>query len=362
MWYKHLFKILNKLGYVVFNHDEGAFINPTTKSIILCYVDDILITGPDTDAIMAQINDAKNDIKIQALGEINTFLGINILIDYKNKKLHMHQNNYTRNILEKYNKNNLYPKNNPLPTEKLRGNNNNKATQAEKTIYQKYIGSLLYLALKTRPDIAFAVQYYARYCSNPGILHFKAVDNIFAYLNKYPDLGITYRGINNHNLLLKAYSDSDWGNCIDSRRSTTGYITTLGNNLISWCVTLQKSVALSSTEAEYMALTECSKEVIYLQNTITSLNTALDLNIPINIPVIMEDNQGAIKLGHNAEFHKRTKHIDIKYHYIRELVEDNKIRIIYINTKNQLANPLTKAITGPILVEWKNKIGLEKYQ
>jgi len=345
----------------VFNHDEGAFINPITKSIILCYVDDILITGPNPDEIMAQINNAKNDIKLQALGEINTFLGINIKIDYKNKKLYMHQNNYIRNILEKYNKNNLYPKSSLLPTEKLRGNDN-KATQAEITIYQKYVGLLLYLALKTRPDIAFSVQYCARYCSNPGILHFKAVDNIFAYLNKYPDLGITYNGINNNNLLLKAYSDSDWGNCTDSRRSTTGYITTLGNNLISWCVTLQKSVALSSTEAEYMAITECSKEVIYLQNTITSLNTALGLNIPINIPAIMEDNTGAIKLGHNAEFHKRTKHIDIKYHYIRELVENNKIRILYINTKEQLADPLTKPITGPTLALWKKKIGLEKYE
>ena len=138
----------------------------------------------------------------------------------------------------------------------------------------------------------------------------------------------------NINLFIKAYSDSDWGNYFDSRRSTTRYLTTLGNNLISWGVSLQKSVALSSTEAEYMALTECSKEVIYLQNTVDELNKALKLEIPVDIPVIMEDNQGTIKLGYNVEFYKRTKHIDIKYYYIRELVENNKLRIIYINTKN----------------------------
>jgi len=345
----------------VFNHDEGAFINPTIQSIILCHVDDIIISGPDPNKIIAQINKAKDEIKLQALGQINTFLGINISIDYNNNTLHMHQNNYTKNILEKYNKNNLYPKNNPLPANKLQGNTQ-QASNEEITKYQTYVGSLLYLALKTRPDITFAVQYCARYCSNPGILHFQAVDNIFAYLNKYPELGITYTGINNYNLIIKAYSDSDWGNCLDSRRSTTGYLTTLGNNLISRGITLQKSVALSSTEAEYMALTECSKEVIYLQNTINDLNQSLQLNIPKNIPVIMEDNTGAIKLGHNAEFHKRTKHIDIKYHFIRELVENNKIRILYINTKDQLADPLTKSITGPALSAWKNKIGLEKYQ
>ena len=124
---------------------------------------------------------------------------------------------------------------------------------------------------------------------------------------------------------------------------------------------MQKSVTLLSTKAKYIAITKYSKEVIYLQNTITSLNTVLSLNIPINIPVIIEDNTGAIKLGHNAEFHKRTKHINIKYHYIRELVKNNKIKILYINTKEQLANPLTKPIAGPALTLWKEKIGLERY-
>jgi len=139
-------------------------------------------------------------------------------------------------------------------------------------------------------------------------------------------------------------------------------LSTLSNNLISWGVTLQKLVALLSIEAEYMAITECSKETVYLQNIINELNNLLQLKILINIPVILEDNTGAIKLGHNAEFHKRIKHIDIKYHYIRELVKNNNIRILYINTKEQLADPLTKPIAGPILNIWRNKIGLEKYQ
>jgi len=188
------------LGFVIFNYDKGAFINPTIQYII--------ISGPEADNIITQINKAKDNIKLQALGEINTFLGINISIDYKNNKLHIHQNNYTRSILEKYNKNNLYPKNNPLTANKLQGNIQ-KALQEEITIYQQYIGSLLYLALKTRPDIAFTVQNCARYYSNPRILHFQTVNNIFGYLNKYPNLGITYTGVNNHNLIIKAYSDSD---------------------------------------------------------------------------------------------------------------------------------------------------------
>jgi len=111
------------LGFVIFNYNKGAFINPTIQYIILYHVNDIIISSPKADNIITQINKAKDDIKLQALGEINIFLGINISIDYKNNKLHIHQNNYTKNILEKYNKNNIYPKNNPLPANKLQGNN-----------------------------------------------------------------------------------------------------------------------------------------------------------------------------------------------------------------------------------------------
>ena len=101
------------------------------------------------------------------------------------------------------------------------------------------------------------------------------MDNIFAYLIKYPDLGITYNAITTDNLLLKAYSDSDWGSCLNSRRSTARYITTLGNNLISWWLSVQKSVALSSTEYEYIALTKCCKEIIYQNDSLTSIYNIL---------------------------------------------------------------------------------------
>ena len=98
-----------------------------------------------------------------------------------------------------------------------------------------------------------------------------------------------------------------------------------------------------------MALSEAYKEIIYLQNSLTAINKELQLNIPINIPAIIEDNTGAIKLSNNPEFYKKTKHIDIKYHFIKELVEENKIRLLYINTKEQLANPFTKAISSQAL-------------
>ena len=110
-----------------------------------------------------------------------------------------------------------------------------------------------------------------------------------------------------------------------------------------------------------MALLKVCKEIIYLQNSLTAINKELQLNIPINIPAIIKDNTGAIKLSDNPKFHKKTKHINIKYHFIKELVKENKIRLLYINTKEQLADPLTKAISGRALAIQRPKIGLEKY-
>ena len=147
---------------------------------------------------------------------------------------------------------------------------------------------------------------------------------------------------------MKGYSDSDWGGDISTRRSTSGYIFLLNNNITSWCSSLQKTVALSSCEAEYMGTKEAIKENIYLYNVITEINKVLNLNL-INdnyIPILLLDNQSSMKLAENAEFHKRTKHIDIQYHFIRECVENNKVRIGYIPTNDQLADGLTKGFNS----------------
>lgn len=356
LWYKHLSKTLDKYNFTVFPYDEGAWVQKSEQIILLCHVDDFIVTGPNQRRIEYIMNKVSDDIKLQALGEINTFLGMDIKIDRKNRTLLMHQQKYINNILTKYNKDKLPPRKSPSRMIKLY-KNEGKARYEDITQYQRYIGSLLYLALKTRPDIAYPVQYCAKYASNPSKEHFQAVDDIFGYLNMFPNQGMLYKCNNNiQNFVFKGYCDSDWANCLDTRRSTTGYITWLAGNIISWCVQLQKTVALSSTEAEYMAEAEVAKEVKYLQASFKSIATALRLNIPISIPAIMVDNNGAIKLANNPEFHKRTKHIDIRYHFIRELVESEQIRIIYVNTKENLADPLTKSIPTKQLIEWKDKI------
>ena len=234
--------------------------------------------------------------------------------------LAINQSSYTLEIIKKYNKQHLLPVLTPVELGIQLIKSNTQASKDDITLYQQQIGALLYLALKTRPDITYAVNKCSRFMSNPDKTHFRALDRIWKYLNKYPNLGLYYN-CNNNNNILKGYCDSDWGGDINTRRSTSGFIFFYNNNLISWNSTLQKTVALSSCEAEYMALKEASKENIYLNNTISFLTNKLQLiSDSNNTPIILVDNQGSLKLAENPEFHKRTKHIDIIYHFIRECI------------------------------------------
>lgn len=181
--------------------------------------------------------------------------------------------------------------------------------------------------------------------SNPNKTHFTALDRVWKYLNKYPTIGLHYKCLNKPYLV--GYTDSDWGGDINTRKSTSGYIYTFGKgNIISWNSILQKTVALSSCKSEYIALKEAITEAIYLKNTTIQLADILKIDIPYRIPTILVDNQSAIKLAENPKFHKRSKHIDITYYFIRQSIKENKATLAYINTKEQLADSLTKGLNN----------------
>lgn len=205
------------------------------------------------------------------------------------------------------------------------------------------------MALKTRPDIAFPIGYTARFMANPNLDHFNAVDKIWKYLLPTTDLGLIYNCAGK-NLSLKGYCDSDWANDLEQRRSTSGYIFSLSsdlgpNNPISWSSQLQKTIALSSCEAEYMALKEATKEAIYLSNIFNYINDELGLGYLNTSPTrILVDSQSAKKLAENPEFHKRTKHIDLIYHFTRQAIINKQIELINIPTKAMLADFLTKNV------------------
>ena len=179
--------------------------------------------------------------------------------------------------------------------------------------------------------------------SNPSKAHFTALDRIWKYLNGTIEKTQKYTLTSSNNLLL-GYSDADQAGDILTRRSRTGNVFYYGNNLISWLSSLQKIVALSSCKAEYMVLKEITKENLQLYRFINYINTILILNINTNIPKVLCNNKAAIKLTKNPEFHKRTKHIDIVYHFIRKTVQNKQIQLLGVNTKEQKANGFTKPL------------------
>ena len=209
--------------------------------------------------------------------------------------------------------------------------------------YQAVVGALLYAAMCTRPDIAFAVQQLSRHLQATTAAHWTVAKRVLRYLQGTKALGITYHSSADRDTpTVYGYSDSDWGGDLDTRRSTTGYVFMLGGAVISWSSRLQPTVALSSTEAEYMAVCSAGQEAVHLRQLLTGLQFA-----PTSPTVIFEDNQGCIALSENPVHHQRTKHIDIRFHYTRDLVACGDIKLKYIPTADQLADLLTKALPAP---------------
>ncbi|GJW65677.1 retrovirus-related pol polyprotein from transposon TNT 1-94 [Tanacetum coccineum] len=199
--------------------------------------------------------------------------------------------------------------------------------------YACVVGSLMYVMVCTRPDIAHAMSVGSRYMAHPGKEHWNAVKRIFRYLKGTSDVGLIYGGEREY--LVAGYSDSDYAADLDARRSLTGYVFTIGSSVVSWKATLQPSVALSTTEAEYMALTEAAKEGIWLKGLIE------DLGFPQDQAIVFCDSMSAICLAKDQVYHDRTKHIDVRYHFIRS---ERRIKVKKIGTKDNPADVFTKPV------------------
>jgi hypothetical protein len=209
-----------------------------------------------------------------------------------------------------------------------------------KVPYRSAVGSLIYLVTCTRPDIAVAVSEVSKYLENPGIEHWKAVKRILRYLKGTVDYGLKYKRKGSNKILFESYCDANWGGDLDDRRSTTGFIVKMNDCLISWKTKRQSTVAKSTTEAEYMSLNHAAQSVMFFRKF------ANELGFRQKEPTkVYEDNQGCIILANNNMKTERSKHIDIQYHYIRELVEGQHIIIEYKSTDRMIADIMTKGLS-----------------
>ncbi len=313
--------------------------------MILIYVDDLLFVSPH----MEQINWVKkllaSEFRIKDLGEAKTILNMQVTRDQKKRQLTLSQPGYTRKVLERFGMTDCHPVATPMEPGAIKVldraykevKDSPVDSRADKTWYQEAIGSLMHLMVSTRPDIAYAVGRLSRYCQNPMEVHWKAAKRVFRYLK-----GSTERGIQfGKDEGLTGASDSSFVDDLIKRKLTAAYVFLLNGGAITWTSKKTPVVALSSTEAKYMAAMAAAREEAWV------LRQLAELGIKQTGPTRIDmDNQSTIQMTKNPEFHARTKHIDVQYHYICEQVAADKVQVEYVPSAELLADELTKPLSA----------------
>ena len=281
------------------------------------------------------------------LGEIRWLLGFEIRRDRKNRTIAINQAAYLKNVAEKFGVGDAKPIHILMePGLVLNDDEESKTTNTE---YQAACGSVLWAAIISRPDVQFAIGILVQHTQNATETHWKALKRTIRYLDTTRDLWLTFGGVDRS---IRGYTDSDWGSQPD-RYSISGYAFAFGCGTISWRSKKQPIVALSTTEAEYIVMTDASKEALWLRHFLEEIHPDFSIVVPLH-----SDNQSAIALARDNKFHQRSKHISLRYHHIRDRVKNNEISIHYIPSTDNFADILTKALPRPQFEYLRNGLGL----
>jgi hypothetical protein len=329
---------------------NGAFV------ILLLYVDDMLVAGTNKRIVKELKEKLASNFDMKDLGAAKKILGMTITRDRKKKEITLSQQQYIDKVVERFGM--ADAKIAPLPlaghfrlSSELCPKTQEEKDFMEKIPYKSAVGSLMYAMVSTRPDIAHAVGVVSRFMSNPGKTHWEAVKWILRYLKGTSDYALCFGG---NKVQLLGYTDSDFAGDLDKRRSTTGYTFMFAGAAISWASRLQHCVALSSAEAEYLALSEGAREMIWLQRLLG------DLKVHQEEYHLFCDSRSAIFMAHNHSSQRRSKHVDAHAHFVRHAVEEGKLKIIKIDTKINPADIFTKVVTQEKFECAKTSLGLVK--
>jgi hypothetical protein len=261
----------------------------------------------------------------------------------------MCQEKYAKEILERFSMEKSNAVCSPIVTgTKL--SKNDKSDEVDPTQFKQMVGSLMYLTA-TRPDLMFAVNLIARFMEHPVETHLMAAKRIMRYIRGTTELGIWYKKGKQAELI--AYSDSDYGGDMDDRKSTSGYVFMLGSGAVSWSSRKQPIVTLSTTEAEFIAAAHCVCQGIWLKRILECIG--LEQNKCLSV---FCDNSSTIKLSKNPVLHGRSKHIDIRFHFLRNLSCDGAIELVHCASQDQLADIMTKALKLDVFERLRSKLGV----
>ena len=329
--------------------------------IVAVYVDDLLIFSNSMRMLLNLKAELSKRFEMKDLGEVHFCLGIQVIRNREQRTIRISQTKYIEDILKRFGMLECKPIGTPLDVNNRLSKDMSPSSAQEMedmkgVPYQSAVGSLMYAMLGTRPDIAYAVGAVSQYCSNPGRQHWMAVKRIFRYLKGTVNHAIEYKAGG-----LIGYSDADWAGSLDDRRSTTGYVFLLAGGSVSWSSKKQPTVALSTVEAEYMALSQATKEGIWIRRFLSEVGIGIGIGATLTDPtVICSDNQGSIALAKNSVYHARTKHIDIRHHFIREKVQDGDVKVVYCETGKMIADALTKGLPKEKHDCFSDRMGLKK--
>ncbi|KAJ6047020.1 uncharacterized protein N7446_011854 [Penicillium canescens] len=351
IWYQTLTNFLRSLGFEPITADLGIFVR--SNMYIAVYVDDLLIVGPSIAEIKKIKRSLRNRFQMTDLGPCSYYLGISIQRDRQNRKLSLSQEAYIDKVAHQFDIGNCAPIGTPIETSPLPENSPDYTCPPDqRTSYQRMVGSLMYIMLGTRGDIAYAVSVASRSLANPGPQHIKLAQRILRYLKGTKSLRLAYKG---QPQKLKGFTDADWGGCRDTRRSTAGYLFNIGSGAISWQSKRQGVVALSTCEAEFLGQTQATKEAVWLRRLLNELN----MNQGLNATIICGDNQGAIALSSNPQYHSRTKHMEIQRKWQGEVQDNGTVKLKYIPTTEQIADGFTKPLARERFEWFRKGLGVE---
>jgi ribonuclease HI len=322
--------------------DPGVFcIHKNGHLLILAvHVDDCMLTGDSAEMIAEFKEKLNNCYALTDLGPIHWLLGIKITRDRTARTISLSQTAYIDDIVKRFDLTDAKSYATPMIPGAIYSKKDVPASPEESvrmknTPYREAVGSLMYAAIATRPDIAYAVSALSQFLDNPGNAHWQAVKHVLHYLIGTKSHELTYGG-ERHD--LEGYTDAD-GAMQEHRHAVSGYAFIMDGGAVSWSSKKQELVTLSTAEAEYVAATHAAKEAIWLCQLLSDIHPSAPTCIPLHC-----DNQAAIKLATDDNYHARTKHIDVRYRFIRQTVKQGAIALAYCPTEDMVADALTKAL------------------
>ncbi|CAJ2674023.1 unnamed protein product [Trifolium pratense] len=345
-WYRRFDDFLLKTGFVRSNYDSCVYMMKRNEKVILyllLYVDDILMASSDKQEIQQLKEKLNGEFEMKDLGNAKRILGMDILRDRSKGELFLSQHDYLKKVVERFRMTDSKVVNTPLGHHsklsiKQCPQSEDERKKMESTPYASGVGSIMYGMVCSRPDLSYAISVVSRFMANPGQVHWQALKWVLRYLNGSLKGGLKYTRTDPGRDALEGYVDADYAGNIDTRKSLSGFVFTLFGTAVTWKANQQSVVALSTTQAEYIALVEGVKEAIWLKGMIG------EMGISQGCVKIHCDNQSAIHLANHQVYHERTKHIDIRLHFVRDMIETKEIMVEKIASEENPADMFTKSL------------------